>query len=980
MPSVTYNGQSFAIDGRRCWILGASLQYARIPQALWRARLTAAKQCGFNAIETSAVWALHEPRKGRYVFDEQADIRKFMEAAWAEGLRVILRAGPFVGHGFDGGGIPGWLIDMMGGLAPPENPRSTRPPSLHSPGLREANEVFLEHVSRYFRKLLGEVSDLQATSDGPLLLVQAEHAWACSNPLQAEKYLHEITRFIRESGINVPVINANDLWQDSPGTIDTWRGHKELLFHLRQLRTVQPTAPRLVSEFQAAGLGTWGGAGAASGRAARHEAAEDFSAQTTLEQLAEVLAAGAQAIVAPFHGGTNFGFLGGRRAGAASAGGASAGAANFALTSVGGTVEHDGESGPPLGEAGQRGEKYNLIKRLITFANHFSGVFTELDPEYQPIALDPREALSGPAASSSSSASRAASVVSLRGTQGRAIFIFSRPASGSAAEHPLTLALDNGLRLPIYLGDQSVAWTVLDADLQGAGRLDYSNVAPWAVIDRSIIVFHGPEKSPVFLSIDGTPLEATVPAGGAGSKPLVIDHHGLTVVILNRAQIDATYHNTQSVYVGIAGLDTRGQPIAAADWPKPWIISAGARLEPLAIAHERASASKPALTLGPWHATHATPHVAGSSPRFASLEGPATLSDCGAPSGYGWYRVKFNAAGRHMVMLPLAGDRLHLYLNGQPLRLVGVGPGAKSGAFEIKFDKGEQTLVALADNFGRFCEGNDLGRRKGLFGHIYAVKPIRGKAKIASAKAVSPFVLRGFIEGRASDQPSDDRQAIWTFQHPRKTAVIIDISGARASGTFVLNNTPLAYYAGETGGCADCLLLEPDDTPALKRGSNVLRFAPDMGQGDAGAQDVADHTSLYEATDVLTEKGEWSFAKWEPPPASASGKSARAAGGHGNKPPRHQPCWWHTTVEVDAALAASDRALWLDVGSMSKGQAFINGHNLGRYFSATGEGRAVGPQTRLYVPSPWLKPGPANDLLLFDEHGFEPTKVRLVRG
>jgi hypothetical protein len=161
-----------------------------------------------------------------------------------------------------------------------------------------------------------------------------------------------------------------------------------------------------------------------------------------------VLAAGAQAIVAPFHGGTNFGFLGGRRAGAASTG-----AGNFALTSVGGAVEHDGESGPPLGEAGERGEKYNLIKRLITFANHFSGVFTELDPEYQPIALDPSEALSAPA--SSSSARRAASEVSLRGTQGRAIFIFSRPSSGSAAEHPLTLALDNGLRRSVSRVDRA---------------------------------------------------------------------------------------------------------------------------------------------------------------------------------------------------------------------------------------------------------------------------------------------------------------------------------------------------------------------------------------------------------------------------------------------------------------------------------------------------------------------------------------------
>ncbi len=963
MPSVTYNGQSFAIDGRRVWILGASFQYARIPQPLWRARLGAARQAGFNAIETAAPWLLHEPRKGRYVFEDQADIRKFIEAAWAEGLRVILRVGPFIGHGFDGGGLPGWLIDMMAGLAPPENPKSTRPPSLHSPGLREANEVFLEHVSRYFRKLLGEVSDLQATTDGPLLLVQAEHAWTCSNPMQAEKYLHEITRVIRESGINVPLINANDLWQDSPGTIDTWRGHEQLLYHLRQLRTVHPTVPRLVSEFQAASAATWGEGIKASKGERSPDGAADHSSLATLEQLAEVLASGAQGIVAPFHGGTNFGFLAGRRAGSSPTG-------NFLLTSV--------AEDPPLGEAGQRSEKYNLIKRLVTFANHFSSVFTELDPEYQPIAIDPNEAMSAPASS------RAASVVSLRGTQGRVIFIFGRPAPDTA--HPVTLVLDNGLRLPVYLGDQPVAWTVLDADLQGAGRLDYSNIAPWAVIDRSIVVFHGPAKTPVYLSIDGTPLETTVPAEGAGSKPVVVDHHGLTVVILNRAQIDATYHNTQSVYVGIDGLDPRGQPIASPKWPKPWIISAGARVEPLAMARERAGAKtaksgSATLPISHWQPTPSAAHVTGTSPRFASLEGPATLSDCGAPSGYGWYRVKFHASGRHSIMLPLAGDRLHLYLNGTMERIVGVGPGAKAGPFEVKFEKGEQTIVVLADNLGRFCEGNDLGRRKGLFGHIYAVKPVRGKAKIANARAVTPFVLRGFIEGRASDQPSEERQAIWTFQHPRKTVVIIEVNGARTSGTFVLNNTPLAYYAGETGGCSDCIVLDPDSTATLKRGSNVLRFAPDLGAGEDGAQELSGHTTLHEATDILTEKAEWSFAKWEPPPVSA-GKNAKAAGGGGpnEKPPRHQPCWWRASVEVDAALAASDRPVWLDVGSMSKGQAFINGHNLGRYFSATGEGRSVGPQTRLYVPTPWLKPGPANELLLFDEHGFEPAKVRLLRG
>lgn len=945
MPSVTYNGQSFAIDGKRLWILGASIQYARVPQAFWRSRISAARQAGFNTIETAAVWSLHEPRKGRFVFDEQADIRKFVEQCAAEGMKVVLRVGPFVGHDFDAGGIPGWLVDTPG------------------VSLRENNEIFLEHVSRYFRKLLGEVSDLQATTaiggsggpTGPIILVQGEHAWTCSNQTQVEKYLHEVTRFIRESGMNVPVINANDLWQDSPGTIDTWRGSEHLLYQLRQLRTVQPTAPRIVSEFAASRSDVWGGAHLGKKKDAAGREANDFSPQNVLERLAEVLAAGAQPIVAPFHGGTNFGFLGGHRPG---------GEAGFVTTHAGGDA--------PLGEAGERGEKYAAIKRLITFANHFSSVFTELDPEYQPIAIDPHEARTS---------ARAASVVSLRGTQGRAIFIFGRPS-----EEPITLVLDNGLRLPVTLGDQSVTWTALEADLQGAGRLDYSNICPWAVVDRSIVIFHGPAKSPVYLSIDNVPLESTVPADGA--KPVVVEHHGLTVVILNRAQVDATYFNGQNVYVGVDGLDVHNHVIASSDASvKPWVISAGGRIEPLTIAAKKGSkaegkgagsASLPAI--GAWQAHPSTAHVMGTSPRFASLDGPATLSDCGAPTGYGWYRVKLHASGKHLVMLPHSNDRLHVFLDGASERIVGLGPGAKHGPFEIKFEKTEKdahVIVALADNLGRGSAGNDLARRKGFFGHVYAVKPIRNKAKIITAKPTNGFTLRGFIEGRAADQPGDVRQAAWTFDHPRKTPVIIDIDRAVTNGTFVLNDKPVTYFAGASGCGEDRIVLDPDDAKALKRGRNVLRFVPDHGGGDA--QEIADRTTLYEATENLTEKAEWSFAKWEPP-ALASKTDAKAAAANAiAKPVRGQPCWWRASIEVDAATAASERVLYLDVGSLSKGQAFINGHNLGRYFSATAEGRTVGPQTKLYVPTPWLKAG-VNEAVIFDEHGYEPNKVRLIRG
>ena len=78
-----------------------------------------------------------------------------------------------------------------------------------TPALREANEPFLERVTRYFRKLFGELAAAQATKDGPILLVQVEHDWTCANDEQAERYLREVGRVIRECGVAVPLIASS---------------------------------------------------------------------------------------------------------------------------------------------------------------------------------------------------------------------------------------------------------------------------------------------------------------------------------------------------------------------------------------------------------------------------------------------------------------------------------------------------------------------------------------------------------------------------------------------------------------------------------------------------------------------------------------------------------------------------------------------------------------------------------------------------
>ncbi len=58
---------------------------------------------------------------------------------------------------------------------------------------------------------------------------------------------------------------------------------------------------------------------------------------------------------------------------------------------------------------------------------------------------------------------------------------------------------------------------------------------------------------------------------------------------------------------------------------------------------------------------------------------------------------------------------------------------------------------------------------------------------------------------------------------------------------------------------------------------------------------------------------------------------------------------------------------YLDMTDYKKGVAWINGHNLGRYWN-------TGPQHRLYCPGVWLKKG-KNELILFDLHQQEAASV-----
>lgn len=58
----------------------------------------------------------------------------------------------------------------------------------------------------------------------------------------------------------------------------------------------------------------------------------------------------------------------------------------------------------------------------------------------------------------------------------------------------------------------------------------------------------------------------------------------------------------------------------------------------------------------------------------------------------------------------------------------------------------------------------------------------------------------------------------------------------------------------------------------------------------------------------------------------------------------------------------------LSLSCLRKGQLWLNGHNLGRYWQ-------IGPQEFYKLPLSWLQAD--NELLIFEEEGGQPDEVRL---
>jgi beta-galactosidase len=185
---VRFEEGHILIDGQPKIVLCSSLFYFRIPRGLWRQRMRAIRDAGYNCIDVYMPWNNHEPAQGRWDFGGERDIAAFLQLAAEEGLWVLARPGPYICSEWDGGGLPAYLLAE----------RDIR--------LRDNDAGYLRHVTRWFDQILPIISQFQLGTAGTVIALQLENEldfYDCRDP---RGYLEALREMALAHSIQVPLI------------------------------------------------------------------------------------------------------------------------------------------------------------------------------------------------------------------------------------------------------------------------------------------------------------------------------------------------------------------------------------------------------------------------------------------------------------------------------------------------------------------------------------------------------------------------------------------------------------------------------------------------------------------------------------------------------------------------------------------------------------------------------------------------------
>ncbi|MBO0441124.1 glycoside hydrolase family 35 protein [Candidatus Enterococcus ikei] len=282
--------EDFLLDGQPFKIMSGAIHYFRIRPEAWYHSLYNLKALGFNTVETYIPWNLHEQEEGKFDFKEQLDIQKFVRLAEDLGLFVILRPSPYICAEWEFGGLPAWLL----------NYREMR--------IRSSDPMFIKKVANYYKELFKQISPLQVTQGGPVIMMQLENEYGSYG--EDKEYLLALYELMLENRVTVPLFTSDGAWDEAQtagmlldkNILSTGNFGSKANENFAQLSNLHKRHrkkwPLMCMEFWDGWFNRWG------------EEIIRRDPEELAEAVGEVLKLGSINLYM-FHGGTNFGFMNG---------------------------------------------------------------------------------------------------------------------------------------------------------------------------------------------------------------------------------------------------------------------------------------------------------------------------------------------------------------------------------------------------------------------------------------------------------------------------------------------------------------------------------------------------------------------------------------------------------------------------------------------------------------------------------------------
>lgn len=178
------DSSSLTLNGEAWMPVMGEIHYVRLPEADWDASLAKIKASGVEIVATYLFWNYHEETPNNFDWSGDRNLRRFVELAQKNGLKVIVRLGPWSHGEVRYGGVPDWVV--------------------HSLPLRGSDTTYMQYVDRYWGQIAQQLDGLLWKEGGPIIGVQLENEYNLTGRNQGRQHIADLKAMAIKHGLDVP--------------------------------------------------------------------------------------------------------------------------------------------------------------------------------------------------------------------------------------------------------------------------------------------------------------------------------------------------------------------------------------------------------------------------------------------------------------------------------------------------------------------------------------------------------------------------------------------------------------------------------------------------------------------------------------------------------------------------------------------------------------------------------------------------------